>query len=161
MRVLLSLVCMLVASDAFAACGGGSSCSGRVVTPIRNLAEAFHNRPRLRLVKLDRGCSSAPKASCGAPAAAPCAACTVSEPSGNSGKFVSDTGAAQYAAQLNHTAFVHDRSYNGPEVIFRSSGVATQDQAMVAWQNSPGHRKLLPRITDIQCVGGNCVGRGR
>lgn len=67
-----------------------------------------------------------------------------------------------FAAQLNQSrGLYHDTSYVGPEVVFKSSGVATEEMAIEAWQNSPPHARLLPSITDIQCVGNSCVGRGQ
>lgn len=74
-----------------------------------------------------------------------------------------ETGARSFAASLNASrSFHHDRSFGGAEVIFRSSGVATQQQAFAAWSRSPGHARLIDAglITDVQCVGGVCVGRG-
>jgi hypothetical protein len=72
------------------------------------------------------------------------------------------SGAFEYAQQMNNGGFFrHDRNWGGAEVIYRSSGVATQDAAMRWWMNSPPHRRLVQsgQITDIQCVGGVCVGR--
>jgi len=70
------------------------------------------------------------------------------------------TGAREYASYMNRTGvFRHAASPTGREVIFRSSGVATKEQAIRAWRSSPAHNRLLPGIRDIQCVGGVCVGR--
>ncbi len=70
-------------------------------------------------------------------------------------------GSGVLAARLNARGVLqHDTSYSGPEVLFQSSGVATEEQAIAAWQQSPGHAALLPEITEIDCVGGVCVGRG-
>ena len=72
------------------------------------------------------------------------------------------SGAFQYAQRMNSGGFFrHDRSFNGAEVIYRSSGTATEADAMRWWMNSPPHRRLVQsgQITDIQCVGGVCVGR--
>jgi hypothetical protein len=74
-----------------------------------------------------------------------------------------DTGAADYAAQMNRTGrLVHDGSYRGYEVIYYSSGGATREGAIASWMRSAGHRALLVagRITDIACVGQYCCGRG-
>lgn len=74
-----------------------------------------------------------------------------------------DTGAASFAARLNQSrGLFHDRSYAGAEVVFRSSNTATPEAAHRAWANSPGHARLINAglITDVQCVGGVCVGRG-
>lgn len=74
-----------------------------------------------------------------------------------------DTGAASFAATLSQSrGLFHDRSYSGAEVVFKSSGVATPEAAHAAWQNSPPHRALVNAgaITDVQCVGNSCVGRG-
>lgn len=71
--------------------------------------------------------------------------------------------AAQYAAQMDRTGvFRHDRSWNGTEVIYQSSGAANEADAKAWWMNSPPHRRLLlsGAITDIACVGRFCVGRG-
>jgi hypothetical protein len=66
-----------------------------------------------------------------------------------------------FAARLdNASSLYHDTSFVGPEVVFMSSGVATEDQAIAAWRMSPGHNALLPSITEIECVGNACVGRG-
>lgn len=70
--------------------------------------------------------------------------------------------AAGYAARLNGSRlFRHDTSWGGAEVIYRSSGVATEAEARKWWMNSPPHRKLLVSgaIQDVACVGGVCVGR--
>lgn len=72
------------------------------------------------------------------------------------------TGAFEYAQQMNNSGFFrHDRGFNGAEVIYRSSGTATEADAMRWWMNSPPHRRLVQsgQITDVQCVGGVCVGR--
>lgn len=74
------------------------------------------------------------------------------------------TGAKEYAERLNQTGSTeHDRFFNGSEVIFKSDGIATPEAAMAAWQKSrKGHAQLVASgaITDIQCSGGVCVGRG-
>lgn len=74
------------------------------------------------------------------------------------------TGAYEYAQQMNRSgAFRHDPGFRGAEVIYRSSGTATPEAARAAWlQSRAGHRELLlsGSITDIQCVGNVCVGRG-
>jgi hypothetical protein len=73
----------------------------------------------------------------------------------------SDAGV--YASRLNASrAFRHDRSYGGAEVIYRSSGEATEAEAREWWMNSPAHRRLLVSgaIQDVACVGNVCVGRG-
>lgn len=75
----------------------------------------------------------------------------------------SSTGAAQFAADLNDRgALFHDRQFRGAEVLYQSSGPATPTAAHAAWQNSPGHRRLVNsgQITDVACVGNVCVGRG-
>lgn len=69
----------------------------------------------------------------------------------------------EYAARMNASGmFRHDSSWKGAEVIYRSSGVATEADARRWWMNSPPHRVLLVsgRITEVSCVGGVCVGRG-
>lgn len=73
------------------------------------------------------------------------------------------TGALGFAQQLHSSGrFHHDRSFGGPEVIYWSSGGATPQAAHAAWMRSPGHRSLVAsgQITDVQCYGGVCVGRG-
>jgi uncharacterized protein YkwD len=74
------------------------------------------------------------------------------------------TGAYEYAQQMNRSgAFRHDPGFRGAEVIYQSSGMATPEAARAAWlQSRAGHRELLlsGAITDIQCVGNVCVGRG-
>jgi len=70
--------------------------------------------------------------------------------------------ASAYAARMNAGGFFrHDRSWGGAEVIYRSSGQASESEARQWWMNSPGHRKLLVSgaIQDVACVGGVCVGR--
>jgi len=67
-----------------------------------------------------------------------------------------------FAATLNASGgLFHDSSYNGAEVIYRTSGVATEDAARRSWMRSPGHRRLLlaGKISDVVCVGNVCVGR--
>jgi hypothetical protein len=68
----------------------------------------------------------------------------------------------RYAAQMNSGGFFrHDRGWGGAEVIFKTTGTATEAQARQWWLNSPPHRKLLlsGAIQDVACVGGVCVGR--
>jgi hypothetical protein len=70
--------------------------------------------------------------------------------------------AAGYAARMNAGRFFrHDQAWGGAEVIYRSSGTATEAEARESWMNSPPHRRLLVSgaIQDIACVGGVCVGR--
>lgn len=70
--------------------------------------------------------------------------------------------AYDYASQMNRGGFFrHDRNWGGAEVIYRSSGAATQADAMRWWMRSPPHRRLIQsgQITDIACVGNVCVGR--
>jgi hypothetical protein len=73
------------------------------------------------------------------------------------------TGAYEYAVRMNGNRFFrHDPAFRGPEVIFKSSGQATPEEANRWWMNSPPHRRLLSAglIQDVQCVGSVCVGRG-
>jgi len=73
------------------------------------------------------------------------------------------SGAGVYASRLNASrAFRHDHSYGGAEVIYRSSGEATEAEAREWWMNSPAHRRLIVSgaIQDVACVGNVCVGRG-
>lgn len=70
--------------------------------------------------------------------------------------------ASAYAARMNAGGFFrHDRAWGGAEVIYRSSGQATEAEARQWWMNSPPHRRLLVSgaIQDVACVGGVCVGR--
>lgn len=74
----------------------------------------------------------------------------------------SASGAHEYAVRLNGSrAFRHDPRFGGAEVIYKSSGIATEADARRWWMNSPPHRKLLlsGAIQDVACVGGVCVGR--
>ena len=71
--------------------------------------------------------------------------------------------AHDYASQMNRTrVFRHDSTWRGAEVIYMSSGIATEAQARQWWMRSPGHRALIVSgsITEIACVGNYCVGRG-
>ena len=72
--------------------------------------------------------------------------------------------AHDYAAEMNRTRnFGHDPNWRGAEVIYQSSGMATEESARRWWMNSPRHRALLVcgSITEIACVGNYCVGRGQ
>ena len=77
------------------------------------------------------------------------------------GSCLADNGAYNYAIQMhNSRVFRHDPNYRGAEVIFfNRAGLATPEQAQVAWQNSPAHRALMPQIRFIRCYGNYCVGR--
>ncbi len=66
--------------------------------------------------------------------------------------------ALTWATHLNRTGRFHHAG-GVTEVIYRSSGRATRAEAMRAWRKSPPHRKLLPRIKVVRCVGRVCVGR--
>ena len=69
---------------------------------------------------------------------------------------------ASFASALNASgSLFHDGSYVGPEVVYRSSGIATQADAMRTWRRSPPHRRLLRSgaITEVVCTGNVCVGR--
>lgn len=80
------------------------------------------------------------------------------------GLVKADTGAEAFAGTMNASGrLYHDRSFRGPEVVFRSSGLASRSMAMAAWLKSrAGHRELIQSgaITEIACVGNVCVGRG-
>lgn len=70
--------------------------------------------------------------------------------------------AESYAVRMNASGSLrHDASFGGAEIIYRSSGMATEADARRWWMNSPRHRALLTSgaITDIACVGNVCVGR--
>jgi len=78
------------------------------------------------------------------------------------GSSVSHNGRSSFADTLNASGVLyHDHSYGGAEVVYRSSGVATESAARSAWMRSPGHRRLLMsgKITQVTCVGNVCVGR--
>lgn len=63
-----------------------------------------------------------------------------------------------YAVKLHNSGRLwHDPTYNGAEVIYRGGGGA--EAAKIAWQNSPPHRALLPRIRIIYAYGDVVVGR--
>lgn len=54
------------------------------------------------------------------------------------------TGAYEYAVRMNGNRFFrHDPAFRGPEVIFKSSGQATPEEANRWWMNSPPHRRLV------------------
>jgi hypothetical protein len=79
----------------------------------------------------------------------------------------SDCAAADigsFASSLNSSGrLYHDSGFSGPEVVYRSSGLATRQEAIAAWMRSrAGHRELIESgsITQIVCVGNVCVGRG-
>lgn len=75
-------------------------------------------------------------------------------------RYVTTANIDEFAAELAaNGGLYHDPAYNGRENVYRSSGVATQADAIRAWQRSPGHRTNLPYIRNIVCVGGVCVGR--
>ena len=80
------------------------------------------------------------------------------------GSANADTGAEAFARRMNASGrLFHDRSFRGPEVVFRSSGPATKAVAVAAWLRSrAAHRELIQSgaITEIACVGNVCVGRG-
>lgn len=72
-------------------------------------------------------------------------------------------GTKEFAIRLNQRGgLFHDRSFSGAEVVYRSSGAATEAEARRWWMNSPPHRKLLVSgaIQQVVCVGSVCVGRG-
>lgn len=72
-------------------------------------------------------------------------------------------GSSNFASYLNNTGrFHHANNYGGAEVIYRSSGMANESDAMRWWMNSPPHRRLIQAgmIQEIRCVGNVCVGRG-
>lgn len=72
-------------------------------------------------------------------------------------------GTSDFASYLNNSGrFHHANNYGGAEVIYRSSGMANESDAMRWWMNSPPHRRLIQAgmIQEIRCVGNVCVGRG-
>jgi hypothetical protein len=73
-----------------------------------------------------------------------------------------DTSTKQFAQTMNASgSMYHDPNYHGAEVVYRSSGLATEAQARAAWQRSRGHRRLINAglISHVSCVGNVCVGR--
>jgi hypothetical protein len=67
-------------------------------------------------------------------------------------------GSIEFATRLAREGrMYHDRSYIGYENV--ASGASSPEDAVRMWMRSPGHRRNMPYITDIQCVNGYCVGR--
>jgi len=116
---------------------GSSACDLPVRTPVRNLIQALRpaNQPVRKVLQSLRPVSYSP---------------------------VVQDSTYGFAATLNASGgLFHDNSYNGAEVVYRSSGVATEEAARRSWMRSPGHRRLLlaGRISEVVCVGNVCVGR--
>jgi hypothetical protein len=69
----------------------------------------------------------------------------------------------RFARRLNRHPILHHAMFgrSGAEVVYRSSGVATQAAAMQWWMNSPPHKAQFDagRIHSIVCHGRVCVGR--
>ena len=117
---------------------GSAVCDLPVRTPVRNLINALRpaNQPVRKVMQALRPVSYTPAS-------------------------YSDTTYG-FAATLNASGgLFHDNSYNGAEVVYRSSGVATEEAARRSWMRSPGHRRLLlaGKISNVVCVGNVCVGR--
>lgn len=146
--VLAMCVALLVGSDLFAQCRNGvcPTAGSRVVAGVVNaVAIPVQAVREIRTIGVaSEGCST-------------CVTSAVADTSG-------DFGALVFARKLDRSRFLyHDRYFNGPEVVFKSSGVATQEMAVAAWLKSKkGHRELLQSgaITAIRCSGSACVGRG-
>lgn len=70
-------------------------------------------------------------------------------------------GQRLFAKALNVGPLRHAAGYRGAEVVYRSSGRATQAEAMQAWSQSPGHAALINagKIKNVVCNGRVCVGR--
>ena len=70
-------------------------------------------------------------------------------------------GQRLFARVLNVGPLRHAAGYRGAEVVYRSSGRATEAAAMQAWSQSPGHSALINAgaIRNVVCRGGVCVGR--
>jgi hypothetical protein len=70
-------------------------------------------------------------------------------------------GQRLFARTLNVGPLRHAAGYRGAEVVYRSSGRATQAAAMQAWSQSPGHAALINagKIKNVVCNGRVCVGR--
>lgn len=116
---------------------GSSACDLPVRTPVRNLIQALRpaNQPVRKVLQSLRPVSYSP---------------------------VVQDSTYGFAATLNASGgLFHDNSYNGAEVVYRSSGVATEEAARRSWMRSPGHRRLLlaGRVSEVVCVGNVCVGR--
>ena len=125
---------------------GSAVCDLPVRTPVRNLINALRpaNQPVRKVMQALR----------------PNVMQTSYVPSANYSSY-SDTTYG-FAATLNASGgLFHDNSYNGAEVVYRSSGVATEEAARRSWMRSPGHRRLLlaGKISNVVCVGNVCVGR--
>ena len=72
-------------------------------------------------------------------------------------------GTQEFAQRMSaRGGLYHDPMFRGAEVVYRSSGIATQEAAMASWMRSPLHRSLVTsgKITEVSCSGGVCVGRG-
>lgn len=155
----LVIVGMFAAQVQAACFGQRIARAARVVTaPVRFIQQ---RRPVLNALSKLRAntanCSSA-SASCSGSASVPSEVTYRSE--STEVKYVTTANIDQFAAELAaNGGLYHDPSYNGRENVYRSSGVATEADAIRAWQRSPGHRANLPYIRNIVCVGGVCVGR--
>lgn len=70
-------------------------------------------------------------------------------------------GQRLFARALNVGPLRHAAGYRGAEVVYRSSGRATEAAAMQAWSQSPGHAALINagKIKNVVCNGRVCVGR--
>lgn len=75
---------------------------------------------------------------------------------------VQTSPAYQHAVYLETSGQFHHDASAVAEVIYKAPTQATPAMAQAAWMNSPPHRALIVsgQITDIQCYGGTCVGRG-
>lgn len=125
---------------------GSAVCDLPVRTPVRNLINALRpaNQPVRKVMQALR----------------PNVMQTSYVPSANYSSYSDSTFG--FAATLNASGgLFHDNSYNGAEVVYRSSGVATEEAARRSWMRSPGHRRLLlaGKISNVVCVGNVCVGR--
>jgi len=79
------------------------------------------------------------------------------------GQAQAQLGTQEFAQRMSaRGGLYHDPMFRGAEVVYRSSGIATQEAAMASWMRSPPHRALVTsgKITEVSCSGGVCVGRG-
>lgn len=155
----LVIVGMFAAQVQAACFGQRIARAARVVTaPVRFIQQ---RRPVLNALSKLRAnttnCSST-ATSCSGSASVPAEVVYRSE--STEVKYVTTANIDDFARELAASnRLYHDPTYQGRENVYRTSGVATEADAIRAWQRSPGHRANLPYIRNIVCVGGVCVGR--
>ena len=155
--------CGSAASFGVASCGGRSfavaSCAG---------SEVFSKTTTVSFMQTPVSLSTSAPVSAPAPMSTP-EPVYMSAPDCSSGQCTpirtvigaaahSAKGSLEFATRLAREGrMYHDRSYIGYENV--ASGASSPEDAVRMWMNSPGHRRNMPYITDIQCVNGYCVGR--